>query len=502
MTIFKEYSNYDAIGLAEMVKTKQVSLHDVLDSAIDKIVKNNSKLNFLTTELFEFANESKKQIDIENQPFAGVPMLLKDMDSSLAGYPMMQGSKYLKNTVQPFNNVLTDRFIKSGALICGKSAAPEYGLMITTEPKEFGVTKNPWDLNRTTGGSSGGSASAVASRSVPIAHASDGGGSIRIPAACCGLVGLKPTRGQISFAPSHGDKWAGFTHSGVVSRTVRDTAYMYDEIFGSEVGDPYKVDHVKGSLTKDLNLPPKNLRIGFVNKTYIEGTELNENASKALLFNASACEKLGHKVEELNLKYDAITLSRAFVIIMTSHVSQMFNELKDFVGRSYKNNEIEVGTRMFDYLGKTFKGSDYTWARHYTQKVSRDVQEQMEPYDAVIMPVITSEPALLGSITPSQMDTNINRIIMNLGLGWIFNIPSVRNKILDGLAPKSLWFAPGCMLQNITGQPSISLPIYWTEQNLPIGVQYVGSYGSEALLLRLSKQLEDHYEWKKKIPSL
>jgi amidase len=502
MTIFKEYQNYDGIGIAQLIKSKEVSIEDVLETAIDSLKKNNIKYNFLTTELYDYANEASKKIDTENSPFAGVPMLLKDMDSSLAGYPMMQGSKYLKNTKQKFNNVLTNRFISSGALICGKSAAPEYGLMITTEPNEFGPTRNPWDTNRTTGGSSGGSASAVASRSVPIAHASDGGGSIRIPAACCGLVGLKPTRGRISFAPSHGDKWAGFTHSGIVSRTIRDTAHMYDHIFGNEIGDPYKTDYIKGSLTSGLAIPQKKFKIGFVTKNFIEGTELNDNASKAMNFNASACEKLGHKVEELNLNYDAITLSRAFVIILTSHVSQMFNELKETVGRSYKNSEVEVGSRLFDYLGKTFRGSDYTWARYYTQKVARDVEEQMNAYDAVIMPIITSEPAKLGTIGPNKTDELINEILMKLRLGWIFNISSVRNKILDGLAPKSLWFAPGCMLQNITGQPAISLPTYWTDNKLPIGVQFVGAYGSEAKLLNLGQQLENEYRWHEKNPNI
>jgi amidase len=180
----------------------------------------------------------------------------------------------------------------------------------------------------------------------------------------------------------------------------------------------------------------------------------------------------------------------------------MFNELKDNVGRSYKNNEVELGTRLFDYLGKTFKGSDYTWARYYTQKVARDVEEQMQPYDAVIMPVIATEPAELGVIRPSKSDELINQIIMKLRLGWIFNIPTLRNKILDGLAPKSLWFAPGCMLQNITGQPAISLPTYWTNNNLPIGVQYVGAYGSEAKLLNLAQQLEDEYKWNEKNPNI
>ena len=502
MTIFKEYQNYDGIGLAQLIKKKEVAVSDVLETAIESLIENNTKLNFITTDLYEYAKLASTRIDIENDVFAGVPMLLKDMDSAMADFPMMQGSKYLKNTKQKVNNVLTDRFISSGALICGKSAAPEYGLMITTEPTEFGPTKNPWDISRTTGGSSGGSAAAVAARSVPIAHASDGGGSIRIPAACCGLVGLKPTRGRISFSPTHGDKWGGFTHSGIVSRTIRDTAHMYDHIFGNEIGDPYKIEYLKGSLTNNLHEPLQKLKIGFVTKNFIEGTELSDSASKAMYFNASACEKLGHNVEELNLNYDAVTLARAFVITLTSHVSQMFNELKDLVGRPYKSSEIEVGTRMFDYLGRTFRGSDYTWARYYTQKVARDVEQQMQSYDAVIMPVISSEPAKLDTIRPSKSDEMLNKTIMRLRLGWLFNIPSIRNSILDGLAPKSLWFAPGCMLQNITGQPAISLPTYHTDDNLPIGVQYVGNYATEKVLLNLGQQLEDKYQWHLRKPNI
>ena len=502
MTIFKEYQNYDGIGLAQLIKKKEVAVSDVLETAIESLIENNTKLNFITTDLYEYAKLASTRIDIENDVFAGVPMLLKDMDSAMADFPMMQGSKYLKNTKQKVNNVLTDRFISSGALICGKSAAPEYGLMITTEPTEFGPTKNPWDISRTTGGSSGGSAAAVAARSVPIAHASDGGGSIRIPAACCGLVGLKPTRGRISFSPTHGDKWGGFTHSGIVSRTIRDTAHMYDHIFGNEIGDPYKIEYLKGSLTSNLHEPLQKLKIGFVTKNFIEGTELSDSASKAMYFNASACEKLGHNVEELNLNYDAVTLARAFVITLTSHVSQMFNELKDLVGRPYKSSEIEVGTRMFDYLGRTFRGSDYTWARYYAQKVARDVEQQMQSYDAVIMPVISSEPAKLDTIRPSKSDEMLNKIIMRLRLGWLFNIPSIRDSILNGLAPKSLWFAPGCMLQNITGQPAISLPTYQTDDNLPIGVQYVGKYGTEKVLLNLGQQLEDKYQWHLRKPNI
>ena len=500
MTIFKEYRDYDGIGLAELIKTKQISPLDPLDSAIDLIEKIDPKLNTVHRKLYHDATESlNRNKDLEGI-FAGVPMLLKDMDSALANHPMTQGSKYLKNTIMPYDNVLTKKFRKTGALICGKSATPEYGLMITTEPVEFGPTRNPWDTTKTTGGSSGGSASAVAARIVPFAHASDGGGSIRIPAASCGTVGLKPNRGRTSFAPTHGDKWGGFTHSGIVSRTIRDTAYMYDSLFGFEVGDPYGVHYEKGNLINALGKKDK-LKIGFNHQTRIP-VEISEEAKKAVMFNAKLCEDLGHDVEEATLEYDGLLLSRAFVIIICAHVTQMFKELKELVGHNFKKKEVESTTRLFNYLGKTFRASDYTWARYTTQKIARSVMEQTNKYDVMIMPVISQPPANIADIRPKKSAELLNEIIMSLHLGGLFNIESIRRTVLDGLAPQSLWYAPDAMLQNITGQPAISLPTYWTDSNLPLGVQFVGRYADEATLLSLGAQLEETAPWIQRIPEI
>ena len=500
MSIFKEYRDYDGIGLVELIKTKQISPLDPLDSAIDLIERIDPKLNSVHRKLYHDATESLNRNESLDGVFAGVPMLLKDMDSSLANYPMMQGSAYLKNTTMSYDNVLTKKFRKTGALICGKSATPEYGLMITTEPIEFGATRNPWDTNKTTGGSSGGAASAVAARMIPFAHASDGGGSIRIPAASCGLVGLKPNRGRTSFAPTHGDKWGGFTHSGIVSRSVRDTAYMYDNLFNIEVGDPYGVHYERGSLINALEKKEK-LKIGFNHQTRIP-VKISEEAKKAVLFNAKLCEELGHEVEEAKLEYDGLLMSRAFVIIICSHVAQMFRELKDVVGRKYKKKEVESTTRLFEYLGKTFRASDYAWARYTTQKIARSVMEQTSKYDVMIMPVISQPPANISEIRPKKSAELLNEIIMSLHLGGLFNFESIRKAVLDGLAPQSLWYAPDVMLQNITGQPAISLPTYWTEDSLPLGVQFTGKYADEATLLSLATQLEESTPWIQRIPKI
>ena len=500
MSIFKEYTDFDGIGLAKLIKTKQVSPIDPLDSAIDLIEKLNPKLNVVHRTIYHYAVESLNRNKNLDGIFSGVPMLLKDMDSSLANYPMMQGSAYLKNTVMPYDNILSKKFIKTGALICGKSATPEYGLMITTEPKEFGPSLNPWDTTKTTGGSSGGSAAAVAARIVPFAHASDGGGSIRIPAATCGTVGLKPNRGRTSFAPTHGDKWGGLTHSGIVSRTIRDTAYMYDNLFGFEVGDPYGIHYEQGSLIQSLEKRGK-LKIGYNLKSRIP-VKIKQEAKDAVLYNVKLCENLGHDVEEATLDYDGLLLSRAFVIIIAGHVTQMFNELKEVVGRKYSKNEVENATRLFDYLGKVFSASDYTWARYTTQKIARSVMEQTNKYDVMIMPIISQGPANITEIRPKKQAEIINELIMTLRLGLLFKIKSLRDSILNGLAPESLWYAPDAMLQNITGQPALSLPTYWTDNNLPLGVQFVGRYADEATLLSLGAQLEEADPWIQRKPEI
>ena len=500
MAIFTEYRDYDGIGLSELIKKKEISPVDALDSAINLIERYNPQLNAVHRTMYHYAFESINRNQELNGEFAGVPMLLKDMDSALANYNMMQGSEYLKNTKMSFDNELTRDFRKTGALICGKSATPEYGLMITTEPLAFGATKNPWDLNLTPGGSSGGAASAVAARLVPFAHASDGGGSIRVPAASCGLIGLKPNRARTSFGPSHGDKWGGLTHSGIVSRTVRDTAYMYDNLFGNSVGDPYGVHYEKGSLIKALN-QKKKLKIGF-NLISPVGINPSNDAIEAIKFNANLCESLGHDVEEMGFNYDGLLASRAFTIIITSHVSQMFNELKDIVGRRYRKKEVETTTRLFDYLGKSYRASDYTWARYTMQSIARKVMQDTDKYDVVLTPIISQHPPQLGEIRPDSRSRLISEIIMSLRLGFIFRIKPIRDAILNTLAPQSLWYAPDAMLQNITGQPAISIPTYWTDNNIPLGVQYTSRYADEATLIALASELEEAAPWIKRIPNL
>ena len=500
MAIFKEYTNYDGLGIAELIRNKEISPIDPLDSAIDLIEKLNPKLNAVHRTMYHYAFESINRNKELNGTFIGVPFLMKDMDSSLANYHMMQGSKYLKNTKMPYDNHLTRQFRETGAVICGKSATPEYGLMVTTEPTEFGPTRNPWDTNRTTGGSSGGAASAVSSRIVPIAHASDGGGSIRIPAASCGLVGLKPNRARTSFAPSHGDKWGGLTHSGIVSRTVRDTAYMYDCLFGNVVGDPYGIPYKKGSLIEALSKKNK-LKIGFNLKSPV-GIEPSSDAIEAIKFNAKLCEDLGHDVEEMNFSYDGLLAARAFTITISSHVTQMFNELKDVVGRGFKKNEVETATRLFNYLGKSFRASDYTWARYTMQKIARSVMKETDKYDVVLTPIISQKPPLIGEIRPNKQASILSEIIMTLKLGWVFRIQSIRDSILNNLAPESLWYSPDAMLQNITGQPSISLPTYWTSDNLPLGVQFASRYADEETLISLAAQLEEASPWIDKVPKV
>ena len=498
MNFTSEYKQFDAVQLAEMIKNKHVSPLEVLESCIELVELYNPKLNAVHHKLYDFAKDNLQ--NFSNGLFFGVPFLMKDLDSPIASIPNSMGSEYLKNFTMPYNSSLAESFLKSGLKVVGKSATPELGLMFTTEPKAFGPTKNPWNLTLTAGGSSGGAASAVASRIVPIAHASDGGGSIRVPAACCGLIGLKPSRGRISFSPSHGELWGGLATPGVLSRSVRDTAYIYDAIFGSKVGDPYTLPYEKGSLIKALNFK-KTLKIGFLAEVFLP-VELSKEVKKAVLYNAKVCSELGHKVEEIELNYQAMDLAKAFLILIACHTSQLLEELRVLKGKKYKNSELENTTRMLDYVGKSFSGYDYALARHTLQVISRRVVEQLESYDVVVLPITSKPPTPIGSLRPTFTDELINSIVMNLKLGWIFRVPLIRDAILQKLAPENLWFSPDTLLQNATGQPAINIPSYWTDKGLPVGTQFVSKIGDEASLIGLASQIEEIASWKHRIPTL
>ncbi len=498
MSFEEDYKKSDAVGLAKLIKTKQVSSNEVLETAIKLIEKLDPKINSIHLKLFDFAKESLKKN--KNKFFYGVPIFLKDLDASLKGFPMMQGSNFLKENNMSYNSNITKKIISTGSIICGKSATPEFGLMVTTEPKAFLPTKNPWDLKCTSGGSSGGSAASVASRMVPIAHANDGGGSIRIPSASCGTLGLKPTRGRISCSPMDGDRWSGFSTSGIISRTVRDTAYMYNDIFGNAVGDPYYSIYKKGSLVKSLSKKSK-FKIGFSTKFQLP-VKVSDETKKAVIFNANICESLGHSVEEIDLKYDSFLLARAFIIIISSHVSEMIEELKLLKGRDYKFNEIENSSLVLDYLGREFTGLDYAWARQTVQKIARDVMIQMDNYDSVILPILSEPPVLLGSITPTKLVEVRNDLLRFLKLGWLFKWKLTRDRILNKLIPQNFWYAPDVLLQNITGQPALSIPTYWTEKGLPMGVQFVSRFSDEYTLIDIASQIEEAHPWDHRIPKI
>ncbi len=497
MSFTPEYKDFDAVQLAELIKNKQVSPLEVLESCIELVELYNPKINAVHHKLYDFAKDNLQKFS--DGLFFGVPFLMKDLDSPIAGIPNSMGSKYLKDFKMPYDSILADRFLKSGLKVVGKSATPELGLMFTTESKAFGPTRNPWDLNITVGGSSGGAASAVASRIVPIAHASDGGGSIRVPAASCGLIGLKPSRGRISFSPSHGELWGGLATPGILSRSVRDTAYIYDNIFGSEIGDPYTLPYEKGSLIKALKFK-KTLKIGFLAKVFLP-VVLSEEVKNAVLYNAKLCSELGHKVEEMEINYEAMDLAKAFLILIACHTSQLLEELRVLKGKKYKNSELENTTRMLDYVGKSFSGYDYALARHTLQVISRRVVEQIESYDVILLPITSKPPPLIGSLRPKFTDEFLNSIVMNLKLGWIFRVPIIRDAILQKLAPENLCYSPDTLLQNATGQPAMNVPSYWTDKGIPLGTQFVSKIGDEATLISLASQIEEISSWKHRIPT-
>jgi amidase len=375
----------------------------------------------------------------------------------------------------PFDATLVSRFEAAGLLPLGKTNASEFGLVPFVEPKLYGPARNPWNLDHSTGGSSGGSAAAVAAGIVPLAHANDGGGSIRIPASCCGLVGLKPTRGRNPLGPMRGEALGGLVAEHVVSRSVRDTAAALDATAGPEIGEPYAAPPQPSSYLAAIKTKPGKLRIAFTTKR-LDGEACDPECKAAAEGAATLCEKLGHHVEEgaPHVSIDDIGDPGP---IVASNLTMTVDLIAKAMGKMPVREEFEGYTWSLYQFGKTFSAAQYHLSRANLQRASRQVAAWQQPYDAWITPVLATQPLKIGAVSYDEID---------LTKGWA---PVVRYIVFT-------------VLQNMTGQPAISLPIVWSKSGLPIGVQFVGRFGEEHLLLQLAAQIEEAEPWSKKRPPI
>lgn len=469
-----ELDRLDATALAELVRTKQATPLELCEHVIARIEKLNPMLNAVVTPMFDEARALAKQ-PVGDGPFAGVPYLVKDILAAVDGVRYTSGSRMLADYVSYEDSVLVERLRAAGFIFVGKTNVPEFGFLPTTEPLLFGACKNPWNLAHSTGGSSGGSAAAVAARIVPAAHANDGGGSTRIPAACCGLFGLKPTRGRITLAPSLGDVMGGLVAEHAVTISVRDSAAILDATHGPALGDPYFAPPPARAYVEEVKARPGKLRIG-VSARPISGVEVHADCVAALDDAKQLLSELGHEVVERDIFLPGDMFLEAFSVLWTAGAAATLDGLSLITGRKATADNVEPMSLALAEAGRQRGAHEYLISISILQRLAREWAKQRADLDVLVTPTLARPPVPLGS----------------------FDVP---DNPLAGLF-LAAEYAPFTPLQNMTGEPAANVPLYWNAEGLPIGVQLVGRYGDEATLFRLSAQLEEARPWASRIPPI
>lgn len=463
----------DALEQAELVRSRQVTPVELVDAAIERIEALDGALNAVVLRWFD---EARAAAATATGRLRGVPFLLKDLWADEAGKPISNGNRALR--VSGYRSVadttLVGRYRASGLVTLGRTNSPELGALPTTEPEAWGPTHNPWDLSRTPGGSSGGSAAAVASGMVPVAHASDGGGSIRIPASCCGLVGLKPSQGRITLGPLRDESGLGVEH--VVSRSVRDSALLLELTRGPGVGDTVQVAAPRQSYLHEVGVSPGRLRIGFLDHRPTGG-DVHPDCAQAVRSTAVLLEQFGHSVEAgFPMAMADPGATARFAAMWSVNMAVGVARLGAMAARDLIADDVELSTWAQAQWGRSVGGVDYAQALAAAARWRRELQQWWaDGWDVLVTPT-TAEPA------PR--------------LGEHANDPA------DPMAPlkRAGQWMPFTSAFNVSGQPAISLPLHWTAEGLPVGVQLVAAYGREDLLIRLASQLEDARPWAHRRP--
>ena len=472
MSSFSEYESYDAIGLAELIATRDVTAVEVLEAAIARCEVRNPALNAVVLELYAHGREMAAS-DLPPGPLAGAPYLIKDLGAAIAGTPTTGGSKFMTDVVPDADSETVKRLKNAGMAIFGKTNTCEFGMSITCEPQLYGPTKNPWNDDVTPGGSSGGAASAVAARILPAAHASDGFGSIRVPASCCGLVGMKPTRGRNSFSPGLGERMGGIVAEHTVSISVRDHAAILDATAGPAPGDPYFAPPPDRPFLDEVSTDPGKMRIAF---SYggATGAECDGEHRRVLDETLNVLVNLGHDVEEADPPIVNDEMQDVFRTLMASNAAQTIR-LHPTKGRLPQEGEVERVVAATAAKGEAVSGYDVFLAQGQMHAVGRRMATFHETYDVLMTPGLGHMPARLG---------------------WLDMMMEDADEYWDRVAafsPYTVWF-------NLTGQPAISLPVGATAEGFPVSVQVVARFADEASLFRLSGQLETAMPWRDRRP--
>lgn len=455
----------DAIEQAHLIRTKQITAKELLTYTIERIEEVNPSINALSFKMYE---DVESKILNMSGPFAGVPFLMKDLEF-FGHTKYTAGSAYLKNFLAPTDSEYSKRIRNTGLVTIGKTNTCEFGLIPTTEPSLYGPTRNPWNTDYTVGGSSGGAAAAVAAGIVPMAHASDGGGSIRIPASCCGLFGLKPSRGR---NPKNPDT-VGLGVNHVISRSVRDSAALLDATHGHNLGDPFTLPNPKNTFLSQVNKEPRKFKIAILH-THFNGKKIHPDCEEAVLDAAKLCESVGHHVEEASPKIDVEQYNNAFQVIWQSSFAQGMNSLAKLIGRPPQLEELESYTWEVYNRGNSYQAVEYLAALGYMQQVTKQVAEFYNQYDLFLTATLSEPPLKIGELTyKGNIDKYVNRLN-----DWV----------------------PYTPLANTTGCPAMSIPLLWNKDKLPIGVHFMAPLGDEVTLFQLAGQLERARPWWNKQP--
>lgn len=464
--MIEDYASHDAIGLADLIRRREFSAMELLDAVLHRMAQANPRLNAIVTPLYDQARLAV-EAGLPEGPFAGVPYVFKELVVSVAGAPTTSASRLFANSMPVADSEIVSRCRKSGLVVIGKTNSSEFGLSAATEPALFGTTSNPWDLRLSPGGSSGGSAAAVAAGLLPMGHATDGGGSIRIPAACCGLFGLKPTRGRITAGPEGGEGLAGLASQHAVTWTVRDSAALLDVTSGPLPGDSYSAPTPERPYREEAGRDPGRLRIAYSRQT-LHGAPVDPEIVAATQAAAVLCQAMGHEVSEAAPVFDFEVVAKGFAAVFQANC--MANIARGTGGKLPQDGSIEPLTRAVAERGLAMPAAEYIRHLQALHRESRRIAGFFQQYDVWLTPTLATLPPPTGYFDVNSDDVE----------RWLERL---------------LAYTPFAFLSNVTGQPAMSVPLGESRSGLPIGCHFAGRYGEEGLLFQLAGQLERARPW-------
>jgi amidase len=477
-----EYRSFDALALADLVRSGQVSAEELLDLALERAAATDDRI---AAVVYVQAERARRAIaaGLPDGPFTGVPFLIKDLGCDAVDFPTCMGSALYRDYRYSVDSELFTRLERAGLVTFARTTSPEFGIGPTGEARVYGrPTRNPWNLDHVAGGSSAGSAAAVAAGIVPIAHGSDGGGSVRIPASSCGLFGLKPTRARLPDGPSAGEGWAGMAIDGFLTRSVRDTAALVDATHGPDLGTPYYAPPLEGSLLAALSVPPRRLRIAYSTLSFT-GDPVHADCRAAIEHTASLCAAAGHELVEADPQVEIHRFMRSWTNIVACGTELTVRSREAELGRPATADELDGVTRGAVALGRTLSGADYLDAVNTVHDIGRQMARFLADergFDMLLTATLAEPPAEIGRFKPDNEDFVDYR-----------------------MGPRGvLAYSPFTALANGTGQPAMSVPLYWSSGELPIGTHFMARAGEEAVLLQLAAQLEQADPWFNRVPQL